>query len=264
MNATPLTFTSLDGLAFAAARGRLSAIDTTYAARSLGPLMEWRQLSLDGLLPPPGKSELLQISRVAAFNAAMGAGHSQWIDRAHGSVGFYRTRADWSDDDTEWIGFGVAVQRAATAIGFHRRIAARFAAALGELAGNIQEHSGASPSGIVAFSAVDRTFEFVVADHGIGVLNSLRSAPDYATLADHGTALQLALTDGVSRYGKEAKRGKGFRPIFIGLANLTGSLRFRTGDHALTIEDQTIDLMLSKTAQKVELKGFLISVACRL
>src|ERR1043165_8062213 len=119
-------------------------------------------------------------------------------------------------------------------------------------------------SGIVAFSAVDRTFEFVAADHGIGVLNSLPSAPDYATLADHGTALQLALTDGVSRYGKEAKRGKGFRLLAIGLANLTGSLRFRTGDHALTIEDQTIDLMLSKTAQKVELKGFLISVACRL
>jgi len=63
--------------------------------------------------------------------------------------------------------------------------------------------------------------------------------------------LRLALTDGVSRYGKEAKRGAGFRPIFVGLANLAGSLRFRTGDHALTIEGQKIELMSSKMAQKL-------------
>ena len=204
------------------------------------------------------------MGEVAAFDAAMRAGHSQWVDRARGSIGFFRTNAGWSDEDTEWIGFGVAAPRAATAIGFHRRIAARFAAALGELAGNIQDHSGALASGIVAFSAAGRTFEFVVTDRGMGVLTSLRSGPDYKTLTDHGEALRLALTDGVSRYGKEENRGKGFRPIFVGLANLAGTLRFRTGDHALTIEGQRIELMSSKTAQKVELKGFLISVACRL
>jgi hypothetical protein len=107
-------------------------------------------------------------------------------------------------------------------------------------------------------------FELVVADHGVGVLETLRSGPDYKSLSDHGEALRLALTDGVSRYGRQANRGNGFRPIFVGFANLSGTLRFRTGDHALIIDGQKIDLVSAKTAQKAPMKGFLVSVACRL
>jgi hypothetical protein len=33
-----------------------------------------------------------------------------------------------------------------------------------------------------------------------------------------------------------AKRGNGFRPLFQGLANLNGTLRFRSGDQALTMD----------------------------
>jgi hypothetical protein len=70
--------------------------------------------------------------------------------------------------------------------------------------------------------------------------------------------------NGVSRFGPQAKRGDGFRPLFIGLANLNGSLRFRSGDHALIIDGRKLDVIAAKTAQKVHLQGFLISVACRL
>jgi hypothetical protein len=119
-------------------------------------------------------------------------------------------------------------------------------------------------SGIAAFRAGSGQFEFAVADGGMGVLDSLRSGPDYAHLGDHGEALQLALTDGVSRFGPQAKRGGGFRPIFVGLANLSGSLRFHSGDHAVVIDGRKIDSMAAKTAQKAHLQGFLASVACRL
>jgi hypothetical protein len=55
----------------------------------------------------------------------------------------------------------------------------------------------------------------------------------YSDLRDHGKALQAALNDGTSRFGADSNRGHGFQPIFIGLLNLYGFLRFRSGDQAL-------------------------------
>lgn len=266
MHREPLTFSALDGIAFTAARARLGELteDTRYGAGPLGPFMELRQLSASGLLPLPSEAAWLDLRAAAAFETALSNGRKQWIGGAKCAAGFFRIAARPSDDDTAWVGFGLAAQKAAIASGFHRRIAAQLAAALDEMVSNIHEHSGASVSGIAAFRAGDGEFEFVVADQGMGVLESLRGGSDYKSLADHGEALRLALTDGVSRFGREARRGHGFRPLFVGLANLSGTLRFRTGDHALVIDGQTIDMMSAKTAQKVPLRGFLISVACRI
>jgi hypothetical protein len=50
--------------------------------------------------------------------------------------------------------------------------------------------------------------EFVVADRGIGVLSSLKQNPEYADLSDAGAALQLAITDGVSRFPSETGHGQ--------------------------------------------------------
>lgn len=267
MNALkPLTFAALDGLAFAAERGRLNErpAGPELSACALGPVLELAQLSASGLLPSPSKALWLSLDGIGAFEAALRTGQPRWICTASGATGFFRLASAWTDDDTAWVGFGLAAQKAAVAIGFHRRIAAQFVGALGEMVSNIYEHSGAPASGIVAFRAASGSFEFVVADRGIGVLDSLRTCPEYAKLADHGEALRLALTDGVSRFGPEAKRGNGFRPLFVGLANLSGSLRFRSGDHALVIEGQKINAMAARTAQKARLPGFLSSVSCRL
>lgn len=125
------------------------------------------------------------------------------------------------------------------------------------------EHSGATATGLVAFRAVPDRFEFVVSDRGMGVLESLRSRADYAGLTDHGEALRFTLTDGVLRHGANAGRGHGFRPLFTGLANLNGALRFRSGDHALLIDASNLSPMTARTAQKPLLKGLMISVACR-
>ena len=267
MNAPPaLTFAALDGLAFAAARNRLGALPagTVYAGRALGPFLELSQLAGAGLLPRPGDAPWLAPGSLHAFDAALRSGRKQWICPDGASAGFFRMGAEWSEDNTPWIGFQLAAQKAAAAMGFHRRTAAQFVAALGEMFSNVHEHSGAPSSGIAAFVGGRDAFEFAVADSGIGVRDSLRSCKNYADLTDDGKALRLALTDGVSRFGSQSGRGKGFRPIFVGLANLSGALRFRSGDHALVIDGQKIGNMSAVTAQKVHLPGFLASVSCLL
>jgi hypothetical protein len=112
--------------------------------------------------------------------------------------------------------------------------------------------------------SMERRFEFVVSDGGRGVLASLRSCPDYADLVDHGEALRLTLQDGVSRYGKGTSHGKGFRPLFKGLANLNGELRFRSGDQALTIDGVNAGSIPAQTWEKVPTSGFAASVLCAL
>jgi hypothetical protein len=155
------------------------------------------------------------------------------------------------------------MQYAAAEAGFSRDIAAQFVGAVGEMQSNIYEHSQSPRTGMVAFKATHGTFEFVVCDRGIGVLQSLRTCPDYAQLADHGQALSLTVSDGVSRYGANIGRGFGFHPLFTGLANLNGNLRFRSGDYALTIDGQNPVTMPAKLWQKTTLNGFFIAVTCR-
>ena len=104
-------------------------------------------------------------------------------------------------------------------------------------------------------------FEFVAADRGIGILRSLQRCTTYASLPDHGKALEAALTDGTSRFGSDGRRGYGFRPIFTGLTNLRGSLRFRSGDHALLMDGTSPSLTTAQLAQKPLLDGFFASVA---
>jgi hypothetical protein len=129
---------------------------------------------------------------------------------------------------------------------------------------NILEHSERSSTGLLAFQARKSHFEFVVADSGVGVLATLREAPEYRNLSDHGRAMHAALQDGVSRYGRAANRGNGFRDLFLGLANLNADLRFRSGDHALTISGPRPDLKMARLDQKAHFQGFLASVRCAL
>lgn len=255
-----LDFAALDGLAFAAERGRLSGRVSNLMARDLGPIVELGQFAAAGLLPAPERAEWLRLDSLGVLYRAMASGRLDWICPDARRIGFLHLRATASE--TAWIGFGLAAQQAATAVGFPARIAAQLAAALGEMYSNVYDHSGASATGLVAFRAVPNRFEFVVADQGMGVLESLRTCTDYSDMSDHGEALRLTLTDGVSRYGTGTGHGHGFRQLFIGLANLSGSLRFRSGDHALVIDGGNPSLMTARVAQKPFLKGLLISVAC--
>ena len=256
-----LDFNTLDDLAFAGERGRLSNVSLpTIAARDIGPVIEFAILAEIRKLPSPYTTPWLSLGGLAPLANALETGRSRWICPQSRSAGLLRTSPSDLQDPTIWTAFGLAAQQAATAAGFHRRTAAQLTAALGEFRSNIYEHANASHTGIVAFRGQPGQFEFVVADQGIGVLQSLRSAAAYAKLRDHGDALRLALSEGVSRYGPGVHRGYGFRPLFMGLANLKGSLRFRSGDHALLINGQDPTLMTARIAQKPTISGLLVSV----
>jgi anti-sigma regulatory factor (Ser/Thr protein kinase) len=246
-----LDFAMLDGLAFAAERGRLSGRAPNLVAHDLGPVVELGQLAAAGLLPSPDRAEWLQLDGLSVLCRAIVSGRVCWVCPDGRRIGFLRTGAKPPADETVWTGFGLAAQQAAVASGFSTRIAAQLVAAIGEMRSNVYEHSGAASTGLIAFRAAANRFELVVADQGMGVLESLRNSCDYRSINDHGEALRLALTDGVSRHGVNIGRGSGFRPLFIGLANLSASLRFRSGDHALVIDGSNASLMTARGSEAV-------------
>lgn len=259
---SPFDFAALDDLAFASERGRLSSRTLPgMVARDLGPVIELAQLAAGGLLPAPERAAWLNLDGLGALYRALLGGRSQWVCPDGRRIGFLKTGRS-PVPEAVWTGFGLAAQQGAVGAGFPKRIAAQLVAALGELHSNLYEHSQAPETGLIAFRAGLDRFEFVGTDRGIGVRESLRSCSAYARLEDHGEALRLALTDGVSRHGPEASRGHGFRPLFVGLANLRGSLRFRSGDHALLINGRNPSLVRAQLAQKPPIPGFLISVVC--
>jgi anti-sigma regulatory factor (Ser/Thr protein kinase) len=258
----PFTFVVLDGLGFAAQRGRLQPVAAAaYAATDLGPVLELARLSADGLLPAPTRATWLDIGEAAAFGVALRRGGSSWTCPFR-KMGFYRLGEVPPQDETKRNGFHLEAQKAAKAVGFPRQLAAQLVGALCEIEGNVYEHSEAPVTGLAAYRATARSFEFVVSDGGIGVLASLASGPDYRDLTDHAEALRLMLTEGVSRYGKSAKRGNGFRPLFQGLANVNGTLRFHSGDQALTMEGVNTANIPWKPAEKPTLRGLVASVIC--
>jgi anti-sigma regulatory factor (Ser/Thr protein kinase) len=256
-------FAALDGLAFAAERGRLNGRKLSRMnAERLGPIIELAQFAKTGNLPAPERADWLVLDGLAVLYRAMLTGRSQWVCPDGRRIGFLRTHARLPTDENELIGFCLAARQAASMAGFPTRIAQQLAAAIGELHSNIYEHSGAPGTGVIAFRAGLNIFEFVIADRGVGILETLRSCPEYAHVTDHGNALMLALNDGVSRFGSSSGRGFGFRPIFIGLANMKGFLRFRSGDHALILDGTQPSLTTAKPAQKPMLSGFIASISC--
>jgi hypothetical protein len=136
--------------------------------------------------------------------------------------GFLRTVFDPLKvrDDPERTQFLMAARKSAEAVGFPGATAQSLAAAIREMESNVHEHSERASTGIIVFQARPSDFEFVVADAGIGILATLREALEFRHLSDHGQALHAALQEGVSRYGRSADRGNGFRDLFRGLADL--------------------------------------------
>jgi anti-sigma regulatory factor (Ser/Thr protein kinase) len=229
---------------------------------SLGPLIELMELVSAGTLPASAAS-WLSPTFLAEFLKAWSDGRQKWLSPTS-HFGFIRTREESEEWRVECTGFLIKAQQAARNISrLPGSIPGQMAAAIAELEGNIQEHSDAVTTGVLAYRAITNVFEFVVADHGIGILESLRSSPRFGELNDHGRALEQALTDGTSRHN-DPRRGHGFRPIFQGLTNLHGYLRFRTGDSAIVMDGTTPNLATAQLFQKPRLIGFFGSVRCEI
>jgi hypothetical protein len=258
-----LTFTAVDSLAFAAARARLLRLQSkTFVVDRLGPLVELLQLSSDGLLPPLSDVPWIAFGKQSNFYAALQGDCRCWICPTTKRYGFIRT-TDSENDQANAFRFCSAAQKAAVEGGFTKQGARQLTAALGEMLDNIYQHSKMPETGLAVFGAQPGVFEFVVADRGIGVLQSLRECSEYARLLDHGDALEVALTDGCSKHGSNTKHGLGFRSLFVGLSNLNGYLRFRSGDHALTIEGTNPKCIPWRKIAKPRISGFLASVSCQ-
>jgi anti-sigma regulatory factor (Ser/Thr protein kinase) len=259
-----LTFAAIDDLGFVAADRQIEItnLPVRYAPSALGPLLELLHLAACGRLPDPAAGSWLITNGTAPMISALKDNRESWLSSDH-RFGFIRAVRTGADDQAQLTAFLMdALQAARDVAGLPGKTPGQLAGAMEELENNIHEHSGAAETGLLAFRAAKGVFEFVAADRGIGVTKSLRSCSAYADLSDHGDALSAALTDGTSRFGDtEPSRGHGFRPIFIGLMNLNGSLRFRSGDHALTMDGTSPTLATAHIAQKPEIDGFLASVA---
>lgn len=261
----PLSFHDVDGLGFVAANdGDARKLPSAYAAASLGPLFELLHMAEGGRIPPhPHGSDWLSVNGATPMVKALHDGQEWWVSPDHRRIGFLRARRTGLDGANRLTSFLLNAQTAARTIaGLPVKAARHLAAAMEELENNIHEHSEASDTGLIAFRATSGTFEFVAADRGIGVLQSLHRCPVYQQIRDHGAALHAALETGTSRFGPNSGHGNGFRPLFLGLADLNGALRFRSGDHALTIDGTSPNLTTSQLQQKPYLDGFFVSVRC--
>ena len=259
-----LRFEDVDGLGFAAARGRLDGGTlASFEARQLGPLFEVAHQAAGGVLPEPGKNGTA-VGALERLVSALGKEDEYWSgpDLLE-EVGLVRTAAESEAYENRFMTLLVRARAAGQRVaGLSKPVSGQLVAAMRELEANVQEHAEAPDTGVVAFRVEAGTFEFVIADRGIGVLESLRSSGDYAELRDEGAALRAALTEGVSRHGRDVGRGFGFRPMFQGLVDLYGELRFRSGDHAVTMKGVGPDLATARIAQKVAMQGFFASVRC--
>jgi hypothetical protein len=264
-----LNFALLDDLALARERrgaavlGHLAQINV----QRLGPLVELCMLdrmrptepaALDALRTAPA----LTLVRQAVPDQRDPAGRygGDLLSR-FGAIG--TNRNPLAEDTVEWVQFCRKAQEAAEFAALPKVIAHGLIGAMRELEDNIHLHSRRAQDGIVAFRGTVDEFEFVVADSGIGVLQGLREAPRYTHLTDAGAALKTALSDGQSRLlDQDPGRGFGFHDLFVSLANLYGELRFRSDDHALTIDGSGPALPQARLAQKATLQGFVISIVC--
>jgi anti-sigma regulatory factor (Ser/Thr protein kinase) len=251
----PLSFALLDDINLGMQSNALAAADLpAVAAADLGPLIELRQTGLIN-----NSARWFSAGRHAGLLSGIADG-GKWF-HSTGRQGFVSVSAITADY-ANWTEFGMRAKRAASEVGFATDPAGQLVAAMGELRNNIAEHSQREDTGYLVYDATPKQFAFVVADAGIGVLRSLRLHPHFAYLEDTGTALELALSEGVSRFYDEKDRGRGFRPIFIGLANASRHLRFRSGDHSREITRVNGCALVAATHQRASLQGFLCSVVC--
>jgi hypothetical protein len=171
--------------------------------------------------------------------------------------------ASESHAEDQWEQWALHAQNVAIARGLDRSLVDGLIGALIELQDNVYLHSEASASGMVAYAAAPGVFEFVVADAGIGVLASLTKNPEFAELKDSSEALRVAASDGASRFDRSTGHGFGIGQLFKALARDAGELRFRSGDHAMSIRgDQPSLTGKVDTIQKAWLDGLIISVRC--
>lgn len=258
-----LGFGEVDDLGIAASRAALGAANAAgFVPHDLGPYLELQAIGREYADQRQIISGWLADGRLSDFRSALRSQAESWIEPSSGRLAFKRCCALLDPLSAVNIAFEQAMAKAAELSGFHRDISMQLVAAMNELEDNVYEHSKFSNSGLVAFQALQNRFEFAVSDRGIGVVASLKNNPSFANIQDHGIALLQVVREGVSSRGVGVGGGFGFRRIFTGLANINCDLRFRSGDHAITIQGSNPDPKNAFLSQKCMVSGFIASVSC--
>lgn len=258
-----LAFRDVDDLALAAQMDRLPlAPSPGFVTTRIGPYME--MLSVAKNYPDRATSIASYVApgNLSDLRDALRTKRTSWICPKTKSVGFMRCGNALDTSDRARTEFLANAEGAAVTAGFARGLAQQFIAGIMEMEDNVYEHSGSPQTGMVAFRTLPGEFEFVVRDMGIGPLASLRESDEFALMTDHGKALMAMVTEGVSRKGR-GQGGFGFRQVFVGLANLQGDLRFRSGDHALSILGRSPRPDNAISSQQAAVSGLIVTVDCQ-
>jgi len=258
---TPLSFELLEDVMYLEEERRNEIIATTDINR-IGPLVEYAYHDYDNfenkVAPVAGGDEVLSLVRTLQLNGIHSMGNQTSLHPRQ--VEFMRgPQSEREFEDARWVAFCKRWENAGREAGLAKGFTAGLTRAIQEMVSNVFEHCEHSETSLVGYKWKPSEAEFIVADSGIGVLESLRSNPHYDFLRDSGRALDVALRDGESRFGKDMGRGFGFRDLLYNIASRRCYLRFRSGDHCLTI-DGTGQYITKIIKQCPNLRGFLISI----
>lgn len=178
---------------------------------------------------------------------------------------FIKTPETESDiDNAKWEAFLIRVKNAGVKAGLEESFSTALAATLGEMVENIILHSEKSITGMAGYQWRENELEYVVADAGIGVMNSFRQNPDYQWIKDSSQALKTAIKNGETRFGKGERHGTGFN-LLLNIAKKNSYLRFRSGNHSLMLNGknaETTGSISEETFVCSNFTGFLISFTC--
>lgn len=164
--------------------------------------------------------------------------------------------------DNSWTALKMEFMRSLRRNGFTKDLSSRLTGAVAELTNNVWDHSDKTDTGLLAFEVRNRKFTLVIADLGIGVLDSLRKNPLYHATKTHKAAIEKALVPGVSRF-EDTSRGMGFIDFLSIVTDIHGIARLRTGDVALTI-NRTKEQEHRTREYLIDFPGFQISLYCSL
>jgi hypothetical protein len=235
----------------------LPKLESIQAADELIPFVEWHWLKAAG----HGLPLLRAAHRLAGAQRALRQSRAVWSDAMNPKAGFIRVRRDQTDvQNLDWISFLFGFSRAARGSGLSKATANQLTGVVKEMEDNIHWHSARRRSGLVAYLSHESMFEFVVVDSGRGVLASLRDAAEFSYLKDHGTALEIAIGTGNSRFGIGTGRGWGFNDLVVGVANANSLIRLRSGDHLLELDGLSGSEICTRLLPRAHGNGFLIAI----
>jgi hypothetical protein len=146
-------------------------------------------------------------------------------------------------------------------------LAVGIAKSLFDMADNVIQHSGNDTAqaaiAAVGYEVGDRRCSFAVADNGRGVLASLVTSPEWSKLTSAADALDAAVRRGASRRTGQGP-GQGFTELHRALADLSGTLRFATGEAVLKLEGDDPHQRVAVTGNRPALGGFQLSMSLSL